>query len=65
MPIEEDIARIVAQETTLTLPEFGPEVAWQLGTTLRELAVARKLSILTRRHCAHFVRSEPAYRPSL
>jgi len=46
MPIEEDIASIVAQESTLTLPEFGPEIAWQLGVLLRELAVARRLPLV-------------------
>ena len=46
MRIEEDIACIVAQESTLTLPEFGPEIAWQLGVLLRELAVARRLPLV-------------------
>jgi uncharacterized protein (UPF0303 family) len=40
--IEQDIAAITRQERELTLPAFGPEVAWQLGTLLRNLAVERK-----------------------
>ena len=41
MSIEDDIAAIVAQESTLTLPGFTPDIAWQLGTTLRDFAIAR------------------------
>lgn len=46
MPITEDIARIVLQESTLTLPSFSPETAWQLGCLLREMAVARELPLV-------------------
>jgi uncharacterized protein (UPF0303 family) len=46
MQIEEDIAVILHQEATLTFPGFTPEAAWQLGTTLRDLALARKYSIV-------------------
>ncbi len=46
MPIEEDIAAIVKQEATLTLPEFGPEMAWQIGTTLRAMALERKMPLV-------------------
>ncbi len=35
MSIQEDIAALVKQESTLTLPGFTPDTAWQLGTTLR------------------------------
>jgi uncharacterized protein (UPF0303 family) len=46
MPIEEDIAVILKQEATLTFSACSPETAWQLGTTLRDLALARKYSIV-------------------
>jgi uncharacterized protein (UPF0303 family) len=42
MSIKDDLAAILVQEATLTLPGFSPEIAWQLGTTLRELGVARQ-----------------------
>lgn len=46
MALEEDIAAIVVQESTLTLREFGPEMAWRLGTMLREMAVERKMPLV-------------------
>jgi uncharacterized protein (UPF0303 family) len=46
MSIQDDIAAIVKQESALTLPGFTPEIAWQLGTTLRELAVARQVPLV-------------------
>ena len=46
MPIADDIAALVKQEATLTLPSFTPDIAWHLGTTLRDLALARNLSIV-------------------
>lgn len=46
MPIQEDIAAIVVQESTLTLPGFTPDTAWQLGTMLRDLAIARRVGIV-------------------
>jgi uncharacterized protein (UPF0303 family) len=46
MPIEDDIAALVVQESTLTLPGFTADTAWQIGTTLRDLAIARNLSIV-------------------
>jgi uncharacterized protein (UPF0303 family) len=44
--IQDDLALIQLQESTLTLPAFTPETAWQLGTLLRDLAVDRKLPIV-------------------
>jgi uncharacterized protein (UPF0303 family) len=38
----EDLAKIVFQEKELVLPRLDHEVAWRIGTHLRELAVARK-----------------------
>ena len=46
MPIEDDIAALIVQESTLTLPGFTPDTAWQIGTTVRDLAIARNLSIV-------------------
>ncbi|HEY4381559.1 MAG TPA: heme-degrading domain-containing protein [Acidobacteriaceae bacterium] len=46
MSIQEDIAAIVVQESTLTLTGFTPDIAWQIGTTLRDLAIARKVPLV-------------------
>jgi len=50
MPIKEDIAKdiaaIVKQEAALTFAGFTPETAWQIGTTLRELAIERGYGIV-------------------
>ena len=46
MPLQDDIAALIKQEAALTLPAFTPDTAWQLGTTLRDLALARGLSIV-------------------
>jgi uncharacterized protein (UPF0303 family) len=44
--LQDDIATIVRQESTLTLATFTPDTAWQLGSLIRELAVARNYSIV-------------------
>jgi len=46
MPLEDDIAALVKQESMLTLPGFTPDIAWQIGTTIRDLAIARKVSLV-------------------
>ncbi|MGD0798892.1 MAG: heme-degrading domain-containing protein [Acidobacteriaceae bacterium] len=46
MSIQDDLDRIAVQESTLILPAFSPDTAWQLGTLLRELAVARKYPLV-------------------
>jgi uncharacterized protein (UPF0303 family) len=46
MSVQDDIAAIVVQESTLTLPGFTPDTAWQLGTMLRDLAIARKVPLV-------------------
>ncbi|NYF78773.1 heme-degrading domain-containing protein [Granulicella arctica] len=46
MSIAEDIAHIARQERELILPAFGPEAAWLLGTTLRDLAIQRGYAIV-------------------
>ncbi len=46
MSIQDDLDRIAVQESTLILPAFTPDTAWQIGTLLRDLAVARKYSLV-------------------
>jgi uncharacterized protein (UPF0303 family) len=46
MPIQDDLDRIAIQESTLILPAFTPDTAWQIGTLIRDLAIARKYSIV-------------------
>jgi uncharacterized protein (UPF0303 family) len=46
MSIQDDLDRIAVQESTLILPAFTPDTAWQIGTLLRDLAIARKYSIV-------------------
>jgi uncharacterized protein (UPF0303 family) len=46
MPLQDDIAALIQQESTLTLPGFTPDIAWQIGTTLRDLAIERKYSLV-------------------
>jgi uncharacterized protein (UPF0303 family) len=46
MSVQDDIAAIVIQESTLTLPGFTPDTAWEIGTALRDLALARKYSLV-------------------
>jgi uncharacterized protein (UPF0303 family) len=46
MSIPDDLAVILRQEAALILPEFSAEAAWKLGTTLRDLAISRKQSIV-------------------
>jgi uncharacterized protein (UPF0303 family) len=46
MAIPEDLATIARQEAKLIFPAFDAETAWRLGTSLRELAVARGHSIV-------------------
>ena len=44
--LEADLARIAHQEATLLLPHFDNHTAWQLGSTLHDLAVARAYNIV-------------------
>ena len=46
MSVQEDIAALIRQESTVTLPAFTPDTAWQIGTTLREMALERKYSLV-------------------
>ncbi len=43
--LRRDLDRISEQEVRLRLPTWGEAVAWQLGSRLRELALARGLAI--------------------
>jgi uncharacterized protein (UPF0303 family) len=44
--IEQDLAIIARQERELTLPAFNLDIAWQLGTLIRDLAVQRNQGIV-------------------
>jgi uncharacterized protein (UPF0303 family) len=46
MPIPHDLALISQQEAILHLPAFNEEVAWNLGSRLRDLASTRRLGIV-------------------
>ena len=43
---EDDLERIARQERELQWTSFNEDDAWQLGSTLRELAVERQLAIV-------------------
>jgi uncharacterized protein (UPF0303 family) len=46
MALEDDLERIARQERELQWTSFNEEDAWQLGSTLRELAAERQLSVV-------------------
>jgi len=46
MGLNEDQDRVVLQEHELVLPRLDAQVAWELGTRLRGLAIERKLSLV-------------------
>lgn len=46
MGLSEDLEKIAIQEETLVLQRFDYEVAWHIGTRLRELAVARNYGLV-------------------
>lgn len=45
MDLEQDIARIAEQEQRLRLSSFNEETAWDLGSGLRALAIARHVAV--------------------
>lgn len=45
LPINDDLARLARQEQALVLPHFDNDVAWRIGTTLRDLALQRKFAV--------------------
>ncbi len=46
MATTDDLLKISFQEETLVLPCFDPDVAWRIGTRLREMAVARNFGLV-------------------
>jgi uncharacterized protein (UPF0303 family) len=46
MGLNEDLERIAIQERELVLPRLDAEIAWQIGSKLRELAAERRLPIV-------------------
>jgi uncharacterized protein (UPF0303 family) len=46
MAASADLAHVIHQETELRLPRFDHDDAWRLGTLLRDLAVARKQTMV-------------------
>jgi uncharacterized protein (UPF0303 family) len=44
--LSDDLAAIAVQERELQFSRFDEEVAWQLGTRVRELAIARKFGVV-------------------
>jgi uncharacterized protein (UPF0303 family) len=46
MGLTEDLERIALQERELRLPRLDAQVAWELGTRLRAMAVERQLSLV-------------------
>lgn len=46
MSLQSDLQRIAFQERELTLPEFGADTAWDLGSHLRQMAHERKLAVV-------------------
>lgn len=45
MPIHDDLAKLAVQEQALVLSHFDNDVAWRIGTTLRDLALQRKFAV--------------------
>jgi uncharacterized protein (UPF0303 family) len=46
MGLSEDLEGIARQERELVLPRLDAEMAWELGTRMRELALARGLAVV-------------------
>jgi uncharacterized protein (UPF0303 family) len=46
MDIAHDLQTIAHQEHTLVFPQFNADFAWQVGTQLREMALARDAAIV-------------------
>lgn len=46
MSVSEDLNCVALQERELRLPRFNAEVAWELGTRLRTMAVERGLAVV-------------------
>ena len=46
MGLNEDLERVALQERELVLPRLDAQVAWELGTRLRTMAVERELTLV-------------------
>jgi uncharacterized protein (UPF0303 family) len=46
MGLNEDLQQIEMQEQTLQLPKLNADVAWELGTLLRAMAIERGLAVV-------------------
>ena len=46
MGLNEDLEQVALQERELRLPRFDAQVAWELGTLLRNMAEARELPVV-------------------
>jgi uncharacterized protein (UPF0303 family) len=46
LSIHEDLAKLTLQEQALVLSHFDEDVAWRIGTTLRNLCLQRKLGVV-------------------
>ena len=46
MGVSEDLDRVALQERELVLPRLDAQVAWELGTRLRRLAIERGLAVV-------------------
>lgn len=46
MPIADDISQIALQEKAILFPSFDNDSAWNLGLTLRNLALSRKHNVV-------------------
>jgi uncharacterized protein (UPF0303 family) len=46
MGLTEDLTRVTLQERELRLPRFDEQVAWELGTKLRTMAIERGLGVV-------------------
>lgn len=46
MGLAEDLEQIARQERELVLPRLDAEIAWELGSRLRELALTRRLAVV-------------------
>jgi len=46
LPPQDDLARVIHQETELRLPHFDNDDAWALGVLVRDLAIQRNQSLV-------------------
>src|ERR1700740_81747 len=46
MDLNRDLEKIERQESELILPKFDFEIAWQIGTRLHDMGIARRFSIV-------------------